>query len=316
MSSPQPTTYSASQRAKGIVFAMLSPIAFGFIPLFTVPLLKGGYSTPTILAYRFTIAAVLLLMVIVMQRKSLRVTRSQIKTMLLLGAIYFWSATGLQVGYNYMSTGLATVIHFTYPIYVVLILLFVYRQKPGGLTLLAIVGCILGVALQAGIFNQGEATSWKGIGIVASTGIAYAAYMVVLSKSSACKLNPFVVSFYVLSTTSILFFAYAGVMEGGVQLLRSSSDWYNITMLSIVSTVLANILLVPGIKYAGATLNAVMGALEPLTAVVIGVIFLNESLGLFSIIGIVLIVLSVLLIGLSGKIAYTLKVRKLRRRHR
>lgn len=57
---------------------------------------------------------------------------------------------------------------------------------------------------------------------------------------------------------------------------------------------MSNITLVMAIKKIGSTLTAVFGAMEPLTAVLIGVLFLHEELHLAGIAGIVLILSAVM----------------------
>ena len=86
-------------------------------------------------------------------------------------------------------------------------------------------------------------------------------------------------------------------------------------MLALVCTVIANILTVETIKLVGSTITSVLGAIDPLTAVLVGYVVFDESLDTVRVLGIALIVISVLLIALGGRIAYILKVYALRHRH-
>ena len=103
---------------------------------------------------------------------------------------------------------------------------------------------------------------------------------------------------------------------GGLQGIPSLEAWGLTIALALIPTVVANITLVEGVKLIGSTMSAILGALEPLTAVVIGFLVFDEVLTPLRIVGVLLIILSVLLIALSGRIAYFLKVSRLRKRHR
>lgn len=298
----------------GLLCGILAPVSFGFMPLFTMPMIYAGMGTASILTYRFAISAAILFLLMLLRGIPLKMRKKHLLVVLLLGAIYVWSASGVQIGYRFMPTGISTVIHFTYPIWVILIMLLLYKQRPAPITLVAISLAIVGVAFLVGLFGSSQKISWIGFVIVASTGIAYAIYLAVMSKSGVNKENPIKVSFYVMATAAV-FFSIIALSTGGIDKIPGRTEWINTLLLCLVSTVLANILLVVAVKNAGATTNSILGSLEPLTAVVIGVIFLSESLSLTSAIGIGLIILAVLLIALSGRIAYLWKVKKLRRRH-
>lgn len=304
---------SMSQQMRGIVMSSLASISFGFIPLFTLPMMTMGLRTPSILAYRFLLAALVMLPILLYRKINLRISLREGLLLLSLGLIYICSAMGLQLGYLYMPTGVATVIHFTYPVYVILLLLLFFRQRPSFITLIAIVLAFVGVVAISGGGNGGKPIALEGFLIVAATGLAYASYMVIVNKSVLSTMNNIKLSFYALlfCGTGFLIIAH---FWGGVQPLPNQKAWGLMILLAILPTVIANITLVEGVKMCGSTLSSVLGSLEPLTAVVIGVLIFNEPLKTANIVGIVLIISSVLLIALSGKIAYRWEVWRKRKR--
>lgn len=318
------TPLDPKKDALGYITGILAPTAFGFMPLFTMPLIHEGMNTASILAYRFLLAALILFFILLAKGKKLAVKKKELSVIALLAILYIWSSVGVQLGYRFMPTSVTTVIHFTYPVWVVILMLIIYKERPHGINLIAIFLAIVGVMAQAGIFEGASTFAWQGILIVASTGLAYALYMIVVAKSGIGALGPLKLSFYVLLFAGIGFGIFALLSplsselqqndNAGFQFIHSWRSAYNVLLLSLVSTVLANIFLVDAVKKIGATLNAVLGALEPLTALVVGSIVFDEELTPSAYIGIVLIVFSVTLIATSGKIAYILKVKKLRRR--
>lgn len=293
--------------------AASASISFGFIPLFTVPLMLMGMFTPSILAYRFLLASSMLLAILLIKRIDLRISLYEALLLLSLGLIYICSAMGLQLGYLYMPTGIATVIHFTYPIYVILLLLLCYGQRPSLPVMIAILLAFVGVLFITGIGNGGRAISMEGFLIVAITGLAYASYMVIVNKSRLQRMNNIKLSFYALLFCGVGFLIIAALW-GGIQPIPDAKAWGLMLLLAFVPTVIANIALVEGVKISGSTISSILGALEPLTAVVIGILVFEEPLTGTHLLGIVLIICSVLLIALSGKIIYRWEVWRKRKR--
>ena len=288
-----------NQKALGLTLGIVASICFGLIPLFTLPIMKHGMHTPSILSYRFLLTALFLFILARVRHISLRVTRKQLRILVLLGLIY---------------TGSATVVHFTYPVYVIILMLLIYKQKPHPVTVMAIVVAFLGVASIGGLFGSSEPVSTKGFVIVALAGIAYASYLVIVNKSAVKELGPIPLSFWALLSSSI-FFLLISFSSGGLQWVTEPTDWLLLMMLALVCTVIANILTVETIKLVGSTITSVLGAIDPLTAVLVGYFVFDESLDTARGVGIALIVISVLLIALGGRIAYILKVYALRHRH-
>ena len=105
----------------GVAAGLLGAICFGFIPVFGKPALEQGVSPMCILAYRFTLAAIVLGLFLKVRRVNLGIPLRDIPTMLLLAVYYCVSGGCLMLGYEYMSGGVTGVIHFSYPVFVLLI---------------------------------------------------------------------------------------------------------------------------------------------------------------------------------------------------
>lgn len=290
-------------------------IAFGLIPLFSLPMMHAGILTPSILAYRFIFASIGLFILLKIRRVPMGVSLQQAFTLIGLGLIYVCSAMGLQLGYRYMESGVATVIHFTFPIWVILLLLLFYKQRPAPITLVAVSLAFGGVAALAGIFGVSQPMSLAGFLIVAFSGLAYGSYIVIVNKSCVSEMNPGKLSFYALAVCGLSFVAIS-LASGGLQPLTTPRLWFMALSLAFLSTLLPNIALVKSVKLTGSTLASILGALEPLTAIIVGIVVFNEEMTLMRAVGMLLIIVAVLLIALSGKIAYRWRVYRLRHRRR
>ncbi len=291
--------YPLSRKLVGIIMSSVASMSFGFIPLFSLPLMNVGIKTASILFYRFIIASIFMIFIVFYKKIDLKINLQESILLLLLGVLYICSSMGLQLGYLYMSSGVATVIHFTYPVFVVLLLLILFKQYPSKLTILSMVIAFIGVLF----ISKGDDTariSIKGFLIVLSTGLSYALYMIIVNKSVLSKMNNLKISFYVLTFCGISFFIIAS-FSGGVQTLNDKNSVINALLLAMIPTVISNIMLIEGIKKCGSTLSSILGALEPFTAVIIGFLIFSEKLSAINILGMILIFIMIILIALSKK---------------
>lgn len=84
-------------------------------------------------------------------------------------------------------------------------------------------------------------------------------------------------------------------------------SFVNLILLAIVPTVISNITLVLAVHNIGGTLTAVLGAVEPITAVCVGILVFSEPFTPNLAVGILLIIIAVTMIILSKSIQGTLR---------
>lgn len=302
---------SAMSNLKGFAFGILTSATFGLIPLFTLPLMAEGMLFDSILFYRFLFAALALAGIMAAKKESFHVERGEIPVLVLLGFFYTASAMFLFWGYSFMSAGIATTLHFTYPVFVTLIMLLVFKKKTSRITLMAIVLAICGVARLS--IDEGDTRlSASGVFIVLLSAVGYALYITTVNKSFAggstrgLKMTGRKLTFYVFIVSTILFAVKAGAHEG-IQPVPDLMSFANLVLLAIVPTVISNITLVLAVHNIGGTLTAVLGAVEPITAVCVGVLVFNEPFTPNLAMGILLIIVAVTLIILSKSIQGALR---------
>lgn len=290
---------------KGFAFGILTSATFGLIPLFTLPLMEKGMQFDSILFYRFLFAAFALTGMMAVKKESFRVEKRDLPILVLLGFFYTASAMFLFWGYNFMSAGIATTLHFTYPVFVTLIMLLVFKEKTSWITLTAIALAILGVARLS--IDEGEMRlSVLGVFIVLLSALGYALYISTVNKSRVKGMTGRKLTFYVFVVSTFLFAMKAGT-NGGIQAIPDWGALINLILLAVVPTVISNITLVLAVHHIGGTLTSVLGAVEPITAVCVGVLVFSEPFTPNLAAGILLIILAVTLIILSKSIQDTFK---------
>lgn len=284
---------------KGIVYALLSSSTFGLIPLFAVPIVMSGMmSNPSVLFYRFGIAALLIGLIGLVRGENFRIDFKQGTKLTVLGWFYGATAMWLLESYRMIPSGVATTIHFLYPVLVTLIMVTFFKEKKSVWIFGAAIVSIIGVAL---LNWTGGSVNYEGIATVLLTVVTYAVYIVGVNKSGVDKMDPIPLTFYVLLSGALMFAAYAE-MTTGIEPIRDWSTGVNLVLLALVPTVVSDLTLVIAVKRVGSTVTSVLGSMEPLVAVLVGVFYFSEPFGLKSLLGLVLIIGAVVAVILkSGK---------------
>lgn len=302
-------------RLKGFIYGLATSVTFGLIPLFTLPLMQGGMSLDSILFYRFLFATLALAGMMKLHKEPFGIEGRDIPFLLLLAGFYTASALFLFWGYDFMGAGVATTLHFTYPVFVTLLMLVLFRERASWVTWAAIVLAIYGVAKLS--LKGGELVlDPMGMVIVLLSAVGYASYITTVNKSRVRRMNSRKLAFYVFVFTTLMFAVKAGLNEG-IQPIPDALSATNLILLAVVPTVISNITLLLAVKYIGGTLTSILGAMEPVTAVCIGALVFGEAFTLQEAFGIVLILVAVTLIILSKPIQHTLSsvFRMIRPRH-
>ncbi len=302
-------------RFKGIFFGMATSVTFGLIPLFTLPLIGKGMEYDSILFYRFLFASIALGAVMLVKKESFRIEAGDLPVFILLSVFYTFSSLFLLCGYGYMGAGVATTLHFTYPVFVSLLMFLLFREKTSWLTWIAIALAVCGVALLS-LPSSGVSPDLKGIVIVLLSAVAYGSYIVGVNKSKVRNMNSRKLAFYVFVFTTVIF-AIKDFAAGTLQLPPDPVAVADLVLLAVLPTVVSNITLVLAVQNIGGTMTSVLGALEPLTAVCIGVLVFGEDFTFREASGIFLVLAAVTVIILTGTVRKTVSkvFRKIRPRH-
>lgn len=285
-------------KLRGTVCGIAAAVFYGTNPLGAMNLYADGISTNSTLFYRFGIAVIILGVMMAVQRKSFALTRRELATLAILGVFMSTSSTTLYFSFNFMDVGIASTLLFVYPVMVAVIMATFFHEKVTAATVIAILLSLAGIAL----LNQtGDGTSLSlwGVTLVMLSSLTYAIYIVVVNKSSL-RMSSVKLTFYVLLFGLFTIYGYTLAMGETVQLLVTPKQWLYATQLALMPTVLSLVLMVIAVHDIGSTPTAIMGAIEPITAVDIGVIVFGENFTPRLAIGIVLILTAVLLI-IGGK---------------
>ena len=304
-----------SAKVKGFMYGVATSVTFGLIPLFTLPLMQKGMASDSILFYRFITATAALALMMIVKKESFRVSWRDLAVIVLLAVFYTASSMFLLYGYEAMGAGVATTLHFTYPVFVTLLMFALFREKASWVTWTAVVLAIAGVA-KLSLNGTELKLDPVGVGVVLLSAVGYASYIIAVNKSRVRNMHSRKLAFYVFVFTTLMFAVKNG-LGGGVRPLPDAVSAVNVVLLAVAPTVISNITLLLAVRNIGGTLTSILGALEPVTAVCIGAVVFGEEFTVGEAVGITLILAAVVLVILNRSIKenLTLLLKRIRPRH-
>ena len=281
---------------KGICCTLLSAVIFGFTPILVRIAYEGGANSITITFLRAWLALPLLYALMHRRHIPLRLEDSQVKHVLLLGIVGSCATTVcLYMSYNFISVGMATTLHFIYPILVSLGCVLFFRQRLQTFQLFSLIlGCI-GISTFMDLSFGG---SFAGIALALISGFFYAFHISYISASGLQDMYFFKLSFYLCLITGTIC-GLIGALTGTLSFHLTWTAWGFAVIVSFFVSVGAISLLQLGIRMTGPCTASILSTLEPITSVLLGVIILDEKLTFYKGIGCILILSSVIVITLG-----------------
>ena len=293
------TRYEKKKRRitlNGLFYAAISSISFGFSPLFSLGLIAAGLSNFDVLSYRWMVAAVVLVIYALCKKKSLRISSfDEAWKIALLSALRAITSITLLIGYANIASGVASTINFMYPVIVTMTMMIIFGEDKSWINVGAIALSIFGVYLM----SSGEGLRVEGgnteLGLACSliSAISFAAYYVVMKQVKADKIEVVKFTTWVMLLSAIYFIIAGIIVDGKISIVTDGKLWMYILGLGLWATMISNFTGVKAVRRIGPTLTSILGALQPLTAVILGGLFLDEHLGPKTIGGIALIMIAV-----------------------
>ena len=285
----------------GYPAGIITGVTYGLNPLFGMPLIKNGAAVESVLFFRYSIAVLILGLLLLMDKQSFKLSRKQAGILLVLGLLYTSSSMLLFQAYNYVPSGLATTLVFLYPVLVALIMVFL-RVVPSWQVWLAIVATFVGVI----VMTQSDSTQTiNPIGVLLSLGSAlvYAIFIVIINRSKTIgSISNSLLTFYALSVGAIVFLGVVIVSGENLTMgIETNRDWLNLVGLAILPTIVSTASLAVATRNIGATKASVLGVFEPITAILVGTLVFGEALTNNIIIGILIAMLAVTFMIISTK---------------
>ena len=299
-----------NNKTKGFILGAIAAASYGMNPLFTLPLYSAGMSVDTVLFYRYSLAVIVLGIMMKFQKQSFAIKRVDVLPLCIMGLLFAFSSLFLFMSYNYMDAGIASTILFVYPVLVAIIMAVVFKEKVSPITMFSIALAFVGISMLCKS-PGGQTLSLVGITFVFLSSLSYAIYIVGVNRSSLKDMPIAKLTFYVLLFGLSVYVVRLQFCTE-LQVIPTPMLWINAVSLAVFPTVISLVTMTKAIHYIGSTPTAILGALEPVTALFFGVLVFGEQLTPRIILGILMVITAVTLI-IGGKSLR--KKRKIRVKH-
>ena len=292
-------TKHMNSQLRGVVNGIISGVSFGMIPLFSIPVIAAGMDNVSILVYRFLFGSAAMLAILLLRKTNMRVSLSELLRIVLLAFFYITTALATLECYKYLSSGIATALVYTDPIWCALIGLAFLGDKFSIKLTSSILLASLGVMMMTGVFSGDGTFSMIGLLLGLASGLAYGIYLILVPRLKVKHIASLKLTFYVFFTGMWLLIAYSLMTNGGVEEVPDSSCWLDLALLGLIPTAISNVCVTVSLKLIDSTIVAILGAFEPLTAMVVGVVILGEPLGFIGVVGGMLILVAVAILTIN-----------------
>lgn len=284
------------RRAAGFLNGSIAAASYGTNPLFALPLYAGGIGVNSVLFYRYFFAVLIYgLWLKFVKKTSFKITIKEFFPLFFLGIFFSLSSLTLFIAFQYIEAGIACTILFIYPVMVAILMAVFFKEKITKTVVGAICLTTSGIILlYKG--NPGMDLNIQGILIVLSSALLYALYIIGVKNIKAIKhIKSDKLCFYVM-LFGLLVYVVNLKFCTELQIIDKPFLWLCALSLSIFPTIISIETINVAIKLIGSTTTAILGALEPLTAIFFGVLLFHEHLTPRICLGVFMVLAGVILI--------------------
>lgn len=284
------TMSNLKYKAYGCV--VLSSLAYGVMPVISKFLLLTGMDSDNIVFYRFFLTCIFSGLLLTITKGWKRISRVQTVQLVLFGILgYGFTMQFLTRSYQYIPIGLATVLHFAYPLFVTVIMAACFREMPAFARLAGCATALGGICLMVD-FTGG--LTLPGMVYALLSAITYSVFVVSNKKAAYAGLDP-LLNLFVFSLAASLFFGLGSGLTGSLVIPSRPLQWGYLLSVSLLCTVFAFCTLMAGVRVLGAVKASIVNMLEPAAGFILGIIIFKEQITCKIITGCLCILVSTLI---------------------
>ena len=281
-------------RTKGFLATVISATFFGFIPLMVKVVCSGGGNTLAAAFYRFALSLPVLYIYLKCKKIPMGITKTQLRDIILITVLGYGGTTLILFSsYNYIPLGMATTIHFTYPVFTILGCLLFLHEK-------VVPAKVVAVALSFGgilfFYNADGSVSALGVALAFVSGMTYAFYTIYLRESSLKDMDS-VKLIFCLNTVGAVMMGAVALITGDFTVGLTPTAWAVAVFLAVSASFIGVLGYQIGVKYIGPQNTSILSTFEPITSVIVGVLVYNEGFSLRTLCGCLCILSSVIIVA-------------------
>jgi drug/metabolite transporter (DMT)-like permease len=283
------------RRIAGIALAFVSGVLFATLPIFFRGTSAAGFNLVTALALRFTVAS-LMIWLVVWRNGAWKLTRVQLAGFMLMGVLYIGQSASYLSSAMRIPIATTSILLYTYPAIVTVLARIFLNER---FTKVKIVS--LGLALAGTLLTLGApqaANDWLGIAFGLGASLIYSTYIIIGAKVHG-DAPPAVQSAIITLTAGALLFLF-GAFTGQLNFNVQPEGWLAVLAVAALSTALPILFFLAAVPRIGASQTSIISTSELVSTAIFGLIFLSQPLTALQVAGGILIFAAVLLLARSS----------------
>ena len=262
-------------RMLGLFYVFLSAVVFGFMPILANLSYAGGNNGIMMAFIRAVVPLPVLIALGRVTSPGCKPTAQQWRIGALLGCLNFGCSLMLYSSYSYIPVGIATTLHFLYPLFVMLYHVLRYRERP---SIWKVIGLLMGVSGAALLVEMGDGgLSPIGTTLALVSGVVFAAYIILLQKEAAHPL-PLYRLMTATSLAGAVLCGMVGVGMGALTFALTPQAWLFAALTALMVSIGGSLVFQAGVRIVGDADAAIYSLFEPLTSLLFGLLLLGEAL--------------------------------------
>lgn len=279
---------------------ILSMFIFGTIGIFRrfIPL------PSSILAMaRGAIGVVFLLIFMAVKKEKLNFKEIKDKILLLCisGVLIGFNWILLFEAYNYTTVATATLCYYMAPVFVIIASPFLFKEKLTLKKILCVVVALVGMVLVSGVIEAGFSGIGEFKGVLLGLGAAALYASVVLMNKKTAGVPIYTKTVIQLGSAAIVLLPYALLTENFAEITLEPLTVVMLLVVGVIHTGWAYALYFGSMDNLKAQTVAIFSYIDPVVAIILSALILNEEMSIFGIIGAVLVLGSTFISELPSK---------------
>lgn len=205
--------------------------------------------------------------------------------------------------YSYYTTmslatlSVAAVLLYTAPFFVVIISLFLFKERMTVNKLLACVTAFIGCCFVSGLFDAKHKISSQALIFGLLTGFGYALYTIFGKLLMKRGYKTLTITFYVFLSAAVFSTPFINVSKTVKQSFDMPRVMLIVFLMALLNTVIPYILYTLGLSGVDPTVAPIIATVEPVVATLVGCFIFSEAISFYGVIGIILVLASVVLLN-------------------
>lgn len=264
---------------------------------------NDGVSVTTAVIFRSGVTALIITLLLISQRASLRVQGRALAFMPVIGSLVAIQSYSLYSAVARLPVVLALLAFNTYPLWAAFWARIIYRHRAEKFVLRAMPVILFGLALALDVFGAasglGASAHWQQIGIgvaFATTAAATFALAMVLTQHEALVVDGRVRTAFTLGMVLILTSIFA-LSTGDWSMPKSAIGWWGLAGLTVLYGTAFTLMfsLLPRLGVVG---NSAIMNIEPVFALALAWLLLDQAIAPVQVLGALIVVATVIALGL------------------